>query len=379
VTSATRAAMKWGARTSRPATVPRVETVDGRTADDVAQRRPFAGRLVLLVAMAICLYVFAPSLAEVFEAWDHLGEVHPAALVAVMACEVASFVCQWQLQRIALGTKQWFSVATTQLAGNAFNRITPGGGATGTALQARMLADAGFRTTAAASALTVQSLMGTAVVVALPILVLPAIVFAGLSVPGNLADGVWIGAGVFVLAAGLGAMFLGTRRPVCQLGNLIERVVNALRRRGPRMEGLGERLLTERDEIRRTMGSRWLAALGAAIGRWGFEYFALLVTLYAVGASPDPWLVLIAFVVASVLSMIPLTPGGLGFVEAGLTGTLAVAGVNGAEALLATLVFRMVSFWGPMPVGAVAAVLFRRRYPRGSGAQASQPQYSTGG
>ena len=358
-----------------------MDTVDGRTVDvdESVRRRPILGRLFFLVVMGVCLYVFAPSLVEVFEAWDHLGDVHPAALSAVALMEAASFVCQWQLQRIALGTKQWFSVATTQLAGNAFNRITPGGGATGTALQAKMLTDAGFRATAAASALTVQSLLGTAVVVALPLLVLPATIFAGLNVPGGLADGIWIGAGVFVLAAGLVAMFLGTRRPVQGLGNLIERIVNLVRRRGPRLVGLGDRLLTERDEIRRTMGSRWVAALAAAVGRWGFEYLALLVTLYAVGAAPDPWLVLIVFVVASVLTMIPLTPGGLGFVEAGLTGTLVLAGVSGAQALLATLIFRLVSFWVPMPIGAVAAVLYRRRYPRGTSSQASQPQYSAEG
>src|SRR4029453_4026426 len=58
---------------------------------------------------------------------------------------------------------------------------------------------------------------------------------------------------------------------------------------------------------------RELAAGRLGRGRWGFEYFALLVTLYAIGASPDPWLVLIAFTVASVLTMIPFTPGGLGF------------------------------------------------------------------
>jgi uncharacterized protein (TIRG00374 family) len=68
--------------------------------------------------------------------------------------------------------------------------------------------------------------------------------------------------------------------------------------------------------------------------------------------------------------MIPLTPGGLGFVEAGLTGTLALAGVSAEEAVLATLVFRLVSFWLPLPVGAAAAYLFRRRYPSKRSARA---------
>jgi hypothetical protein len=90
----------------------------------------------------------------------------------------------------------------------------------------------------------------------------------------------------------------------------------------------------------------------------------LLTTLYAIGADPDIWLVLLAFVVASSLSLIPITPGGLGFVEAGMTGTLALAGVSAEEAVLATLVFRLVTFWLPMPIGAAAAYVFRRRYPR---------------
>jgi uncharacterized protein (TIRG00374 family) len=58
----------------------------------------------------------------------------------------------------------------------------------------------------------------------------------------------------------------------------------------------------------------------------------------------------------------PLTPGGLGFVEAGLTGTLALAGVGAGAAVVATLAYRLVSFWLPIPAGAVAAVIHRRRY-----------------
>jgi uncharacterized protein (TIRG00374 family) len=324
------------------------------------------GRVAFLVATGVCLYIFAPSIAEVFEAYDRLGEVHPAALIAVAALEGLSFVCIWQLQRICLRTTAWFSISLSHLAGNAFNRITPGGGATGTALQARMLSDAGFSGTTAASALAVQSVLLTAVVVAMPLLALPAIIFAGTSVPGSLADGLWIGTGVCIVLVGLLALLLGTYAPVAWLGTTIERLINVFRmRRGqPPLTGLAVRLIDERDEVRRSLGERWIAALGAAVGRWGFEYFALLVTLYAVGASPDIWLTFLAFIVASVLTMIPLTPGGLGFVEAGLAGTLAIAGVSPGEAVLATLVFRLVSFWLPMPVGAVAGIVFRRRYPR---------------
>ncbi|MFO7590773.1 MAG: lysylphosphatidylglycerol synthase transmembrane domain-containing protein [Acidimicrobiia bacterium] len=328
-----------------------------------ARPRWSVGRVLLLVVTALCLYVFAPSIAEVFEAWDKLDDVHPFAIPAILLLELGSFWCMWFLQRIALRTHGWFPVITTQLAGNAFNRVTPGGGATGTVLQARMLADAGFDAAKAGTAVTAQSILITAAVVVMPIFALPAILL-GTAVPSDLESGIWIGAVVFVLMLVIGWLLLATRRPVEAIGRGIERVANLFRVRRPKIQGLGPRLLVERDELRRAMGSRWFEAVGASIGRWAFEYFALLAILFGIGARPDIWLVLLAFVAASVLGMIPFSPGGLGFVEAGLTATLAVSGISTGEALLATLVFRLVSFWLPIPIGLVAAWLFRRRYPR---------------
>ncbi len=79
------------------------------------------------------------------------------------------------------------------------------------------------------------------------------------------------------------------------------------------------------------------------------------------GKRVRPALVLLAYVSASLLGMLPIPPGGLGFVEAGLTATLALAGVGAADALVATLAYRLVSFWLPLPFGAVAVPLHRRR------------------
>jgi uncharacterized protein (TIRG00374 family) len=86
--------------------------------------------------------------------------------------------------------------------------------------------------------------------------------------------------------------------------------------------------------------------------------------LRAVGAKPQPSLVLLAYTAAAVLALIPLTPGGLGFVEAGLAGTLKLAGVAASDALAATLLYRIVSFWLPLPAAGVAYALFRRREVR---------------
>jgi uncharacterized membrane protein YbhN (UPF0104 family) len=72
-------------------------------------------------------------------------------------------------------------------------------------------------------------------------------------------------------------------------------------------------------------------------GRLGFDYFCLLAALRATGSHPRPSLVLLAYSVSGVVGLLPITPGGLGIVEASLSGLLILAGVAAGDAFLATL------------------------------------------
>ncbi len=92
----------------------------------------------------------------------------------------------------------------------------------------------------------------------------------------------------------------------------------------------------------RTLGQHWRRAVLLSVGRVAFDYFALLASVAAVGGHPRPSLIVVAYVSAVVLALIPITPGGLGFVEAGLTGVLTLAGIPASEAVLATLLYRLV-------------------------------------
>ena len=57
-----------------------------------------------------------------------------------------------------------------------------------------------------------------------------------------------------------------------------------------------------------------------------------------------------------------MTPGGLGFVEAGLTAMLTLAGVEAGAAVLATFAYRLFSYWLPLPVGFGAWLSHRHTY-----------------
>lgn len=249
----------------------------------------------------------------------------------------------------------------SQLAGNALGRIIPGGGAAAAALQHRMLIRAGLPTVRIISALAGVSIFLLSTVLALPVLSLPAIL-AGTPVDRGLKAAAILGAGVFVLILAAGIAVFVWNRPLAVVGDLVAAALNRTLRRHQPVRHLPDRLLSERDSLRTAFGGRWRTAIVASAGWWIFDYLALIACLRAVGAEPSPSLVLLAYVAASVLAMIPLTPGGLGFVEAGLTGMLALAGVDATEAAVATLAYRLVSFWLPIPAGGASYVVFLRRY-----------------
>jgi uncharacterized membrane protein YbhN (UPF0104 family) len=232
-------------------------------------------------------------------------------------------------------------------------------------MQYAMLVRAGIPGSAVGSGLTASSLLLFGALVALPLLAVPG-VLAGTIVPGQLGRVLWLGVGLFALLAVTGAVVLTRDGVVRWAGRVVEQVHNRLLPRRPPMTGLPGRLSRERRVILAVLGDRWWSALLATIGRWLLDYLALYAALLAVGADPPPSLVLLAYCTAQVLGQIPATPGGLGFVEAGLTGTLALAGVSPADAVLATLAYRLFAYWLYLPAGAVAAAVHARRYGRGT-------------
>ncbi|MGI8520458.1 MAG: lysylphosphatidylglycerol synthase domain-containing protein [Actinomycetota bacterium] len=83
-------------------------------------------------------------------------------------------------------------------------------------------------------------------------------------------------------------------------------------------------------------------------------YLVLLLALRHVGVSNDAvsWQqALASFAFVRLLSAVPITPGGLGVVELGLTATLVAAGGEEALVVAAILIYRLLTFVLPIPVG----------------------------
>ena len=318
-------------------------------------------RLVPVLIAGLVLYGVAPAVLEVLGVYRRLGDLDPAWWLAVLATSAGGTWCMCALQRMALNGADWFPVVTSQLAGTAFSKLVPGGSAAAAALQARMLAQAGVAPAAIGTGLTAGALLLLGALAGLPLLALPAVLL-GRRIPDGLLQAAAIGLVVFVVLSVIGALLFANDRVLRGIGRALRAANRKLRPRHAPSDELPERLLDERDLLRRSLGRAWPRAVATAAGRWIFDFLSLYAALLAVGARPALSVALLAYCAAQLLGQLPLTPGGLGVVEAGLTGTLALAAVPAAPAALATLAYRLASYWLPLPVGLLAWIWHRRRY-----------------
>jgi uncharacterized protein (TIRG00374 family) len=318
-------------------------------------------RSIVIAVAGLAIYLVFPSITEVLSSWPRLSTLQPVWFAVAVGAETVHFVCTFALQRLALKARAWFPVVTSQLAGNAISLIIPGGAAAGAAVQFRMLVTSGQETSGTVGGLAAFSLLGVGGLFALPVFALP-VILVGSPVSRGLYNAAILGVIGFVLFAGFAAVVLVTDAPLRLSGRLVQRLRNWLLRKRPPLTDLDQTLLRERDLIRTVLGRQWWQAVLLSAGRLGFDFLCLLAAVRATGAHPRPSLILVAYAVAGIVGLIPITPGGLGIVEASLTGLLVLAGTSSGDAFLATLTYRLASYWVPLLAGPVAYGTFRYRY-----------------
>jgi len=321
-------------------------------------------RALGLLVCGLVLYGVAPAVLEVLDAWPQVIGLELYWFAAMIAAQVLSWAGMWLLQRLAVDARSWWPVVTSQLASGALGRVVPGGAAAAGALQYRMLVQAGIPSSLSGIGIGVASIVLLATLAALPVLAIPAVLL-GVAVPERLWQAGLVGIVVFLALLAIGATLLASDRAVAWIGRTWIRIGSRLRPRKPPPADLPERWRDQRDLVRSALGRRWWEAVTGAAGRWLFDWLTLVTALAAVGQHPRPTLILLSFCAAQLLAQVPITPGGLGVVEAGLTGTLVLIGVPAGAAAVATLAYRLVSYWLALPAGGVAYLVHRRHIRRG--------------
>jgi len=113
-----------------------------------------------------------------------------------------------------------------------------------------------------------------------------------------------------------------------------------------RVRGLAERLGAVR-----MVRWRWAEVLGLALLNWLYDCAVLITCLLALHISV-PWRgIFVVYGLTQVAAALPITPGGIGVVEGTLGALLHAYGVPVEQAVATVVVYRIVSFWGIVPVG----------------------------
>jgi uncharacterized protein (TIRG00374 family) len=257
------------------------------------------------------------------------------------------------------------------VVGASLGKTMPGGSATAMAMIVAALRRHGLRGAKVAAALAAAGAVSWATLA----LLLP--VGAVLAVIGGQTGAIALGAVVFAAGAVVGAAFVpvALRRPE-RAGTLVERIVASIARGRIRRwvdpAKLGSLVSTGiASTAQLVRNRRALVAAGAwALANWLLDFLVLLTLTASIGGETALLPLLLVYVVGQLLAAVPITPGGVGVVEATMTGMLVAAGAPAGEAIAAVLGYRLLSHWLPIVVGLMVfptLVVSRRRAEGGGG------------
>jgi uncharacterized membrane protein YbhN (UPF0104 family) len=329
----------------RLASGPGTEGPSGREETPRRLRLPQVGRRVatigLLAVLGVALLAAVPGLRGVLREIGDIGLGWVALAVALELASSASFVVVFRLFFDSLEARDARALAwTTQASGV----LLPGGGAGGLAINGWLvrLTGAPVRWIARRSA---------------------ALFFLG----GAVSSAALVGAGLALIAGapgphGLLTVILPT--VIAALGTFLIGALPAILRSWPRAPrwlasiGVGVRE-GEQMTFRRRPNWRLLGALGYL----AFDVAVLWVILRAVGSTPSIAALILGYSIGYAANWVPI-PGGIGVLDAGLTGALVLYGVSPGRAAAAVIVYHAIAFWVPGIGGVLAYLRVRPRLMR---------------
>jgi uncharacterized protein (TIRG00374 family) len=332
------------------------------------RRSPWRIVISTVVTVVVLVVVFVgifPKVADYSEAWASIQQMPSGYVVALGVATVANLaVYVWPLQAAlpGLGYRPGFVVRQTSFA---ISNAVPAGGAVGLGVQYAMLDSYGFGAGAAAGAIAIVSVLNVLATLVMPVLGVLALLASGV-VEGSyllLAAIGMLAAGVAVVAF---AVVLRSERGARTVGRWADRLVNPLvrRLRHGRSADLTGKLLGFRSSVVDVMQTRWIQVVASTLvlqlTSWAILVLALRGLEAGTGAVTVTWTeALAAFSFARVASFIPITPGGLGTVDAALAALLTGYGAASSQALAADLVWRAATYLPQVLLGALTFLWWR--------------------
>jgi uncharacterized membrane protein YbhN (UPF0104 family) len=327
---------------------------------------------VLSLAIVVGIFVFAfPQFADYGDVWTEITAMTVVEMLTLLAVAIWNLVTYWFVLTAVMPGLTYPQAAVSNQASTAVANTLPGGGAIAVGVTYAMYRSWGFGKSEFALAAVVSGVWNNFAKLGMPVLALALLALEGEITAARVIAAV-AGIGVLIGFIALWSLFLFKESLARRIGSFVGRVATRVRALvgKPPVSDWGEAGVGFRARALVLLRTRWLrltlATLVSHISLW----IVLLITLRHVGVGNDvlSWIeVLAVFAFIRLISALPITPGGVGVVELGMTVGLQVAadftGVSEqlfeAKIAAAVLVFRAITFLLPVPLGAASYLIWR--------------------
>jgi uncharacterized protein (TIRG00374 family) len=319
---------------------------------------------VIVVVLLVGIYFLFPKLVGLGDSLDKLGEADPVWIGIAIVFSIASYATYIALFKAVVGGDAvkftWGETYEINMAGVAASLLLSAGGAGGVALTYWALKKAGMGSRDAARRMIAFVSLHYAFY-PLALIVFGLLLRTEVLNGDNSVELTIIPAAVagLLLVAGV----LVTLIPADVEARLMPHAHGAHTRsfvewasRVPETAGEGFRFALSLFAHPRKGG---LAVLGAA-GFWAFNIGVLWASFHALGVQVPFAVVVQGFFLGMVANLFPLAPAGVGAVDAGMIGAFVLFGLPEETVFPAILIFRLISFWMPIPPGIVALFQLRK-------------------
>jgi len=337
---------------------------------DLRRPRPRPGREIFRTAVSVALvaaiFGFAlPHFASYRSVWASIEAMTWAQALLVAAAAAASMASTWIMICSVLPSIRLREAAVVNLGSNAVANTLPAGGALAMGVSWAMLSSWGVSTAEYVLYTLVSGIWNVFARLGLPVLALMILATAGRPGVGLIAAAAAGLVLLAVMATGLG-LLMHSEPFALRAGRALQlALVTACRLvRRPASFDVRGSLLSFRDRAGALIAARGWRITAATAASNLTLWLVLLACLRGTGLTQAqvPWQTsLAAFAFVRLLTVLPITPGGLGITELGLIATLAVGAGHRASAQVtaAVLLYRAVTYLPPIPLGAIACLTWR--------------------
>ncbi len=317
------------------------------------------------IVLLLIVTVVIPKFANYRDIGHQLSSVSTKWLIVIVLAEVVNlgaFAPNWV---VALPGLSYFASLRLTMSGAAISNLAPMGGPVGMTMQYSMMRDWGFERRAASRAMIVTGIWNQFYNFGMPIVALVLLTARG-GKNAALMVAAEIGLPILVIATVTFILVLRSDRAAVMLGDRADRIGTTLRRffHKPPLVGSANAIARFRLDSVDLLRRRWAAlTLTTTIG-FLTSFAALMCCIRAVGIAGTQITFTEGFAAWSctlLLSAIPITPGGLGVTDIGLSGALIAFGARQPSAVGAVLLCRAMTWLPPIFFGSLATAWWRRQ------------------